>query len=1359
MSTIDDRIVQMKFDNKQFQEPVKQTIDSLSELEEKLRLDGVESSVETIASKFSAFGAIAFTALQNLTNSAIGLGQKIAAAILDPLIEGGKKRALNIEQARFQFQGLGMDVEQSMADALYAVKGTAFGLDEAAVAAAQFGASGIQSGEEMQSALRGISGVAAMAGSSYTDMANVFTKVAGQGRLMGDDLNRLGARGINAAATLAEAFGTTETEIRDMVSKGQISFQTFAKVMSDTFGEHATKANDTYTGSLSNMRAALSRIGAAFYTPHFEQQRNIFNALTPAIDNVATALKPMIDLFTEFGRIKMENIVNILDALNFSEIPDQLPPIFQALKNALQFISDIITPIRRAFQDIFPPATAAQIQGIANAILEFTQRIQLSGTTMGHIRSTFKGLFAVLDIGWMILQQVFGVLGRIFSAMMGGSGSVLSVTANFGEFLVKVRDAIKDGTALGKVFKFIGDVLVAPVNLIKRMIDTLSNSTGMKDVTSIWEALGRAIKAVWEFIQPAVQWVVAGFNQVKDAVGEAFRTMDFNVLIGMLNVGAIGAVGFFVKKLVDTLKNGIDVNLSTGLFDSLKEALGQLTSTLSEMQNKLRAEVLLKIAFAVGILAAALIALSMVEPGRLYSALGGLTITFGLLLGSLVALDKFFANAKLLDMAKTLVKVKVLSSAMITLAVAAGILAAAMFLLGHLDWNGIAKGIVGVAAGMGILVGAMVLLDKAKLNPVSLGGLITLASSLLILSFAIEKLGNMSLEDLGKGLLGVAGGVVVMVGGLTLLSQVGPKLGLSGAALLLTAGALVALAAAVEKFGSMDPETIKNGLLAMGFALVELSVALTYMPVTTLAASAAILVASGAMHILAGALAKFGEMQWDEIARGLVAMGGSLAILAGAMALMGVPLVLLGAVGLTAAALAMTMLAPALKLMGGMSWDEIGRGLALLASALGIIAVGGLLLIVALPGLLGLGAAVMLIGAGALMAGQGLLMLSAGLVALAGAGALGAEAIKMALMSLIEMIPAMMAAVAQGIIDFAIVITEGQAEFVGAFTTLIMALLESINTTGPEIIATLFNLLMALVQEIESNVESFVVAGMNIMIGFLNGIEDRLPELVRAATNLIVTFIGEIANNSNQIIEAGADMIIDFVNGLARTIEQKSGEMGRAGGRLATAIIRGMANGIWEGVDEVVSAARGMAERALNSAMEFLGINSPSRKFIEVGASTTEGMALGIKSTSKRVEREAAKMGGRAVYVMQKSISDISKAVASDIDINPVIKPVLDMTDMNQRWKENLSTLPARIQLNTDNPAGKANYISYDRHDMEYQRASTQPEKPATMSLTYNQTINSPKALDSVEVYRRTKSQLSSTKNQLDLIQQGEKSR
>ena len=205
MSSVDDRIVRMQFDNGQFNKGVESTTKALSGLENSLKLDGVANDIEKISSKFSVMGVIGATAINRLANAAINTGLKMASSLVDPIVEGGKKRALNIEQAKFQLSGLGQDVRTIMDDVNYAVDGTAYGLDEAAMAASQLAASQVSAGDDMKASLRGISGVAAMTGSSYSDIANIFTKVAGQGRVMGDDLLRLSARGLNAAATMAKS--------------------------------------------------------------------------------------------------------------------------------------------------------------------------------------------------------------------------------------------------------------------------------------------------------------------------------------------------------------------------------------------------------------------------------------------------------------------------------------------------------------------------------------------------------------------------------------------------------------------------------------------------------------------------------------------------------------------------------------------------------------------------------------------------------------------------------------------------------------------------------------------------------------------------------------------------------------------------------------------------------------------------------------------------------------------------------------------------------------------------------------------------------------------------------------------------
>ena len=317
MSSVDNRVVQMKFDNRQFESGVKTTINSLDKLKNSLNIDSaarslsklegygrtlsvsVSSSVDGISDRLSALGVIGSTVLSNLTTSAMNMASKISKMVISPIISGGKSRALNIEQAKFQLEGLGIAWEDIEEDISYGVQDTAYGLDSAAKAASQLTASGVKLGDEMKSSLRGISGVAEMTNSSYDDIARIFTTVAGNGRLMSDQLNQLGSRGLNAAATLAKALGVTEQEVREMTSKGQIDFKTFSDAMDSAYGEHAKDANKTFTGSLSNMKAALSRIGAKFATPAFENLKNVMNALIPVINAINKGLDPLVEIATK----------------------------------------------------------------------------------------------------------------------------------------------------------------------------------------------------------------------------------------------------------------------------------------------------------------------------------------------------------------------------------------------------------------------------------------------------------------------------------------------------------------------------------------------------------------------------------------------------------------------------------------------------------------------------------------------------------------------------------------------------------------------------------------------------------------------------------------------------------------------------------------------------------------------------------------------------------------------------------------------------------------------------------------------------------------------------------------------------
>ncbi|NEG90658.1 tape measure protein [Bifidobacterium aerophilum] len=224
---------------------------------------GVKKSGKTILSRvggaFKTVGKIGVGAVGTVTGAIAGLAAK-----------GGFDRALNIERARTKLKALGHDtksVDGIMSDALASVKGTAFGLGDAASVAAGLVASGIKQGKSLATVLGTVGDVAQVSGRSFQDMGLIFQQVAAKGKLQGDEMLQLMQSGIPVLQYLADHFKVTSAEAQKMVSDGKVSFEEFEAAMREHLGGAAKNAGDSFEGAMGNVRAALSRLGETIATP------------------------------------------------------------------------------------------------------------------------------------------------------------------------------------------------------------------------------------------------------------------------------------------------------------------------------------------------------------------------------------------------------------------------------------------------------------------------------------------------------------------------------------------------------------------------------------------------------------------------------------------------------------------------------------------------------------------------------------------------------------------------------------------------------------------------------------------------------------------------------------------------------------------------------------------------------------------------------------------------------------------------------------------------------------------------------------------------------------------------------------
>lgn len=1402
--SIDQRIVEMRFDNREFEQKSKETIETLERLKRALDLDntakglenlnevgrkfslqGMADSLNHIASKFSALDVIAFTALQNITNTAINFGKRIFGAIVDPLVEGGKRRALNIQQAKFQFEGLGMDVEATMASALKAVEGTAYGLDEAAKVASQLGASGMRAGDDMTRSLRAVAGVAAMTNSSYEDMGNIFTTVAGNGRLMGQQLLQLSGRGINAAAAIAKHMGISEKAVRDMVSKGQISFEIFTEAMDAAFGEHAQAANKMFSGAAANLRSAFARIGADVAGPAFENLRDVLNAMRPVVNALRTQLQPLIIELNKFQKAMADKWVKTFENMDIS----WLGGIIQSIVNVFQALERAVTPIKDAFRDIFPPYTVDQLTAFSTGLQNLTERFKMSEETSDKLRRTFRGLFAVADILGMALiavgKAIFGIIEFIIPVRSG----IFSITASFGDFAVGVRDAIRSADIFNQILNGLSFVLTPIGNLISGLASIISTSfktmasadssglnqileniqNGFKPLVSLGDGLGKVFGVIFnivEFLAPGFVYLgqigLKMFKTLTDAAGGFLKSLDPVEVLKAINAGAFTVLIMSMNNVLDMFRSWLAITRKP-VFE-FNKMMYDVRVNLMAWQAKLQAEVLIKLATAVAILAGSLWVLSTIDPAKLLPAMTGMTSLFTQLFGSFLMFDKLSGKGGI-------AKLNLLSVAMINVSIAILILTQALKQVSKLDPEKMMVGLTGLAGMLTMVTTAALFMSKSsgKLIKGSMG-LIAFAIAIDILAKAVIKLAGLDLVDLGKGLLGL--GVVMAALAIFLRTAKFKKFGASKAAgLILLATAVNILASAVKKFGDLSVKQLIKGLGAMGIVLAQLAIfinvtgnakkvistatgmvilgaalnliadavtklgrlsleelgkgllgmgmslsmitlAMRYMPKNMLTLGGGLLIVATALVILAKALTSMGGMSLIEIGKGLVALGGSLTIIAIAMKFMQTALP--GAAALLVVSAALVILTGVLKTLGGMSLLEIGTSLLVLAGTFGILGVAGLLLAPLTPVLIGLAGAMALFGLGVAALGLGLVAISTGLTAFAVSSVAIAGSITLVFSAIISLIPNLMVAIAKGIIDLINVLAEGAASIGNAVRVIALELIKTVVDITPPLIEAFFTIVVKLLQKLAESVPLMVDAGMKIILGFLRGIANNIQAVTEAAIDVVLNFIRGVNSRMPDIIDTAYKTIISFINGLADAIRNNRKALMEAGWNLVKAIIggvsdtlkdvvkvgkdvvtnilkgigdmgtslwnagldigkdliRGMTKGISDFAGNVAKAAKTAAENAVNGVKKFLGIKSPSRVFQSLGVDTIQGMVNGISSMGKSVTASAKNVGKSAMDAMRAAVEDISDLIGDDLDSEPVITPLIDLDKVKKGFKE-----------------------------------------------------------------------------------------
>ena len=1209
MSTlIDSRVAEMRFDNRNFERNVATSMSTLDKLKEKLKLKDVATGLENITSaankvtfshignetdtvgvKFSAMQVAATTALVNLTNTAIQAGTSIANSLISAAKSGFQEYETQINAvqtilANTSSKGTTLEQVNNALDELnHYADMTIYNFTEMTRNIGTFTAAGVDLDTSV-AAIKGIANLAAVSGSTSQQASTAMYQLSqalAAGTVKLQDWNSVVNAGMggqvfqDALKETARVHGIAidqmikdEGSFRETLQKGWLSSEilteTLSKFTGDLTEEQLTSMGYTAEQAQEIMKLGQTANDAATKVKTFTQLIDTLKEANQSgwtqtweilIGDFEEAKSLWTSVSDQLGNMIQQSADARNNLLQGWKDSGGRTMIIDSVKNVFEGLVTILNSVKEAFTDVFPPITVEQLVKVTEKIKSLSEKFKISEEQANKLKSVFKGVFSILGIGVTIIKNVVSAIVQLFSHFTGLGDSVLNVSSSVGEWISKLHNSIKEtnifGNAINTVIGFVGGA----IDRVKEFVSVLSDKIdihGFKDIVDV-------LKNIWNMTSGVRASLANTIQGIGNAFKDAFHNGDIKSFLDIVNGGLLATVIVKIKKFISGIADSFDN--STSIIDHIKSIFGTVKDSLESLQKSVKADTLKKIAIAIGVLAASLLVLSMIDPKRLTSALVAITVLFGELMGAMAIFEKIAGKSK-----GALKSVGV----MIAMSTSVLILASALKKISDLEWNQLAIGLTGILGLMAIVVSAAIAMGKyGKKLKSGAAQMVIMATALKILASVCGELSQYSWLELGKGLSGISGMLLAFAGFQFLMKQIKPT------KLLRSATSLVIIGAALE--------------------------------------------------IFADVCSNFGQMQWPDLGKAGAAIAGILAICAGFELLSGMSgNILASSAALVIMATALNLMVPVLQSLGSMSVDEIVKGIVSIAATMAIIGVAGYALEPVAPVILAISGAVALLGVACLAAGAGVMAFATAFSILSTAGAVGAaafvEALSVTITGILELIPSMVGVIAEAIegICNAIILSApaiGQAfkallleainicvECIPALADgifkIIVGVLETVKTYSPKIVTLLFDIFKSIAEsavEALGNIsaESFIT-GIAAITAFMLAL-NAMTALAAGAMVGVLAFGAVVAELSLVIAALGA---LSQIPGLEWLISE-GGDFLQIIGTAIGQFIGGIAGGFLDGTTSA------LPEMASNLSM-FMTNLSP---FIE-GAKNIDGSLL-----------------------------------------------------------------------------------------------------------------------------------------------------
>jgi len=954
MSSIDKRIVEMEFRNSNFESNASKSMSTLDKLAEKLKFkdglsgltglgikskevsfDGAINGAGVFEAKLSALGIVGVTALTNITNSAINTGKKMASALtIDPIKTGFQEyetKMGSIQTILTNTAHAGTSLKEVTAALnelnLYADK-TIYNFAEMTRNIGTFTAAGV-SLEDSVMAIKGIANLAAGSGSTAQQASTAMYQLsqaiasgkvnlqdwnsvvnAGMGGKLFQDALRKTGEEMGAVIDKTQSF---RESISDKDGTGWLTSEILLKTLQDfandpSLTEAATKVK-TFTGLWDTMKESVQSGWAMsweYIIGDFEQApellTNISNAFADIIGPSADARNEMLKFWNEAGG---------------------RDDLIAGFTNIVTSIVKGIQAAGEGFREMVPAMTGEKLVDLTKKFKDLTEKFKIGETGLNNIKNVFKAVGSVVQM----VGKVFSLFGTILSPITSRIDDMFSAVGNlvggFADLIVKVVDSINNmklfeniGKFITQLYKNVGKVGEFIVDIFKTITSGVGDLNLMDIFLPVVGVLGK---------------VADGFAQIMSNLGALIGTMDLNSLMKVINTALLGKGITNLKNLIKEI--GDTTDSVSSFSDNISDVIGSVTDTLAAMQTKLKADALMKIAGAISMLSLALVVLSSIDAEGMDNAIVGMMTLALTLTGSLMGLLTVASG-------KNLGALFFLSGGIKAIALSMVLLASAMKILSTMSWEDLGKGLLSVVGLTATLTASMKLLSGSKASFGLPMALIGVATSIVILTQAVQQLSKIDGQGLTNALTSV--GILMAELSIFMITMKSVKLNMSAImGLFVISGALNLITIAVRELSKINPDALIVGLSGLGAILLEVSLftRLIGNGKGLLSTSVGLTVIAGAMLIFGESIRRLGSLKPDVLGRGLT--GLSIALVAVGLGVRTIPKGLIGkATGLTIMAVAMLNISTVIERMGGNSWEEIAKGLTVIGGSLLMLPAG-----------------------------------------------------------------------------------------------------------------------------------------------------------------------------------------------------------------------------------------------------------------------------------------------------------------------------------------------------------------------------------------------------------------------------------